>query len=108
MRHRSSNDTSGIVHPPPGVIASSKTANLSSHEGAIRTDGIVNLELLIVFVQLELSARTSFSLDRGGEPCAFVLSNLAVGERRQGRHGKYCHRYEQSHEQVPPAGRGAS
>jgi hypothetical protein len=52
---------------------------------AIRTYSVVNLELLIVFVHLELAARTSLSLNRGNELCAFVLSNLAIGERRQGR-----------------------
>jgi hypothetical protein len=69
---------------------------------SIRTYGIVDLELLIVFIHLELAARTSLSLNRGNELCAFVLSNLTIGERRQGRHGEYCYRYDQSHEQVPP------
>jgi hypothetical protein len=69
---------------------------------SICTYGIVNLKLLIVFVHLELAARTSLGLNRSGEPCAFVLGNLAIGERRQGRYGEYCHRYDQSHEQVPP------
>ncbi|MEH2497961.1 hypothetical protein V1294_004440 [Bradyrhizobium sp. AZCC 1678] len=72
---------------------------------SICTYGIVNLELLIVFVHLELAAGTSFSLNRSGEPCAFVFSNLAIGERRQDRYGEYCYRYNPSHEQVPPVGR---
>jgi hypothetical protein len=52
---------------------------------SIRTYGIVDLKLLIVFVQFELAARTSLSLNRSGELCAFVLGNLAIGERRQDR-----------------------
>jgi hypothetical protein len=55
---------------------------------SIRTYGIVDLKLLIVFVQLELAARTSLSLNRSGELCAFALGNLAIGERRQHRYGE--------------------
>ena len=55
---------------------------------SIRAYGIVDLKLLIVFVQLELAARTSLSLNRSGELCAFVLANLAIGERRQHRYGE--------------------
>ena len=55
---------------------------------SIRTYGIVDLKLLIVFVQLELAARTSLSLNRSGELCAFVLGNLGIGERRQHRYGE--------------------
>jgi len=50
--------------------------------------GIVDLKLLIVFVQLELAGRTFLSLNRSGELCAFVLGNLAIGERRQHRYGE--------------------
>jgi hypothetical protein len=76
---------------------------------SIRAYGTVDFKLLIVFfVQLELAARTSLSLNRSGELCAFVLGNLAIGERRQHRYGEWYHRYDQSHEQVPgrltPAG----
>jgi hypothetical protein len=52
----------------------------------VRAYGIVNFKLLIVFVQFELAARTSLSLNRSGELCAFVLSNLAIGEHRQRRY----------------------
>jgi hypothetical protein len=55
---------------------------------SIRTYGIVDLKLLIIFVQFELAARTSLSLNRSGELCAFVLGNLAIGERRQQRYGE--------------------
>jgi hypothetical protein len=55
---------------------------------SIRTYGIVDLKLLIVFVQFELAARTSLSLNRSGELCAFVLGNLAIGDRRQHRYGE--------------------
>jgi hypothetical protein len=68
---------------------------------SIRTYGIVDLKLLIIFVQFELAVRTSLSLNRSGELGAFVLANLAIGELRQDRYGERYHRYEQSHEQVP-------
>jgi hypothetical protein len=55
---------------------------------SIRTYGIVDLKLLIVFVQFELATRTSLSLNRSGELCAFVLGNLAIGECRQHRYGE--------------------
>jgi hypothetical protein len=55
----------------------------------IRTYRIVDLKLLIVFVHFELAAGTSLSLNRSGELGAFVLSNLAIGERRQRRYGEY-------------------
>jgi len=71
---------------------------------SIRADRIVDLKLLIVLIHLELAASTSLSLSRSGEFCAFVLSNLAIGERRQGRYDEYCNRYDQSHQQVPPVG----
>jgi hypothetical protein len=74
---------------------------------SICTYGIVNLELLIVFVHLELAAGTSFSLNRSGELCAFVLRNLPIGERGQGRHGEYCYRHDQSHEQSSSCGTGS-
>lgn len=66
---------------------------------SIRAYGIVDFELLIVFVHLEFAAGTSLGLDRSGELCAFVLGNLAIAERRQ---GEYRHRCNQPHEQVPP------
>ena len=56
---------------------------------SIRAYGIVDFKLLIVFVHLEFAARTSLSLNRSGELCAFVLGNLAIGERRQRRYGEY-------------------
>ena len=57
---------------------------------SIRAYGIVDLKLLIVFfVHFELAARTSLSLNRSGELCAFVLGHLAIGERRQHRYGEY-------------------
>ena len=71
---------------------------------SIRTYGIVDLKLLVVFVHLELAARTSLSLNRSDELCAFVLGNLAIGKRRQGGYGEYCYRYDQSHELGPPVG----
>jgi hypothetical protein len=55
---------------------------------SIRAYGIVDFKLLIVFVHLEFAAGTSFRLDRSGELCAFVLGNLAIGERRQHRYGE--------------------
>ena len=55
---------------------------------SIRTYGIVDLKLLIVFVHLRFAAGTSLGLDRSGELCAFVLGNLANGERRQRRYGE--------------------
>jgi hypothetical protein len=71
---------------------------------SIRTYGIVDLELLIVFVHLELAAGTSLGLNRRNELCAFVLGNLAIGEGRQGGYGEYGHRYDQSHGLGPPVG----
>ena len=51
---------------------------------SIREYGIVDLKLLIVFVHSK--PPTSLSLNRSGELCAFVLGNLAIGERRQRRY----------------------
>src|ERR1044072_364044 len=59
---------------------------------SIRTYGVIDLKLLIVLVHLELAARASLGLNRGYELCAFVLGNLAIGERRQGGYDKYCYR----------------
>jgi len=58
---------------------------------SIRADRIINFKLLVVFIHLEFAASTSLSLNRSGKFCAFVLGNLAIGERRQGRYGEYCY-----------------
>lgn len=58
---------------------------------SIRAYGVVDLKLLIVFIELELAAGASFNLDRGDQFCTFVLGDLAVGERRQGRYGEYSY-----------------
>jgi hypothetical protein len=65
---------------------------------------IVDLKLLIVFIHFELAAVTSLGLDGGGEFYAFVLSNLAIGERGQGRNGEYRQRRDQAHGRLPPDG----
>ena len=71
---------------------------------AIRTYGMVDFKLLIVLVHFKFAGGASFSLDRSGERCAFVRGNLAIGERRQRRHGEYRHRRTQSHELGSPVG----